>query len=57
MITPASDVERLESERLRPVPHDPDPLAESFRKLLDLITGECTRAGYLPASWRRCDGS
>ena len=40
------DVQRLESERLRPAP-DLDPLAEAFRRLLDLITGECRRAGYL----------
>jgi hypothetical protein len=33
-------------------PHDPDPLAESFRKLLDLIAAECERAGYLPRNWR-----
>lgn len=46
-----SDVQRLESERLRPTPHDLDPLAESFRRLLDLIAAECCRAGYLPASW------
>jgi hypothetical protein len=30
----------------------PDPLTESFRKLLDLITAECERAGYLPQNWR-----
>ena len=42
------DVQRLESERLRPSPHDLEPLGELFRKLLDLISAECRRAGYLP---------
>ncbi len=36
----AADVQRLETERLRPTPHDPDPLDELFRQLLDLITAE-----------------
>ena len=43
------DVQRLESERLRPSPHDLDPVGELFRQLLDLIAGECRRAGYLPS--------
>lgn len=43
----AADVQRLESERLRPSPRDLDPLAEAFRQLLDLIAGECRRAGLL----------
>jgi hypothetical protein len=38
------DVQRLEAERLRPSP-DLDPVAESFRKLLDLIAGACREAG------------
>jgi len=42
------DVQRLESERLRPA-RDLDPADEAWRKLLDLIAGECVRAGYLPA--------
>jgi hypothetical protein len=42
------DVARLETERLRPMPPDPDPLGELFRRLLDLIAGECRRAGLLP---------
>ena len=42
------EVHQLELERLRPAPADLDPLAESFRRLLDLIAGECRRAGYLP---------
>ncbi len=42
------DVQRLEAERLRPMPHDPDRLGELFRKLLDLIAAECRRAGLLP---------
>jgi hypothetical protein len=41
------DVQRLESERLRPSPHD-DQLAETWRRLLDLIAAECRRAGMLP---------
>ena len=50
-----SDVQRLESERLRPMPHErasprSDPLDELFRELLDLIAGECRRAGYLPSA-------
>lgn len=44
----APDVARLESERLRPAPRQPDPLTVLFRKLLDLIAGECRRAGMLP---------
>ena len=39
------DVQRLEAERLRPMPHDPDRLGELFRKLLDLIAAECRRGG------------
>jgi len=42
------DVQRLESERLRPSPHDLSTLDELFRRLLDLISAECRRAGYLP---------
>ncbi len=44
----AADVQRLETERLRPMPHDPDRLGELFRKLLDLIAAECQRKGLLP---------
>lgn len=40
------DVRRMESERLRPAP-DLDPQAEAWRRLLDLISGECRRAGLL----------
>ena len=47
MSAPANDVQRLESERLRPSPHD-DQLQEAWHKLLDLIAGECRRAGMLP---------
>jgi|HubBroStandDraft_5_1064220.scaffolds.fasta_scaffold31661_5 hypothetical protein len=43
-----ADIQRLESERLRPVPHDPDRLGELFRQVLDLISAECRRAGMLP---------
>jgi hypothetical protein len=42
------DVQRLEAERLRPSPHDLDPVDELFRRLLDLIAGECRRARMLP---------
>ena len=42
-----TEITRLELERLRPAP-PPDPLGESFRRLLDLIAGECRRAGMLP---------
>ena len=41
-------VQRLEAERLRPPPPDPDPIDELFRQVLDLIAGECKRAGMLP---------
>ena len=41
------DVQRLESERLKPVP-DADPVDELFRDLLSLIAAECKRAGMLP---------
>jgi hypothetical protein len=44
----ATDVERLEAERLRPMPAEPDPLGELFRQVLDLIAAECRRAGILP---------
>jgi len=43
-----SDVQRLETERLRPMPPDPGRLDELFRQLLDLIAAECRRAGMLP---------
>jgi hypothetical protein len=43
------DVQRLESERLHPYPsREPDPLDETWRRLLDLIAAECRRAGLLP---------
>jgi hypothetical protein len=42
------DVQRLEAERLHPMPPDPDPLDELFRRVLDLIAAECRRAGMLP---------
>jgi hypothetical protein len=42
------DVARLEAERLHPVPPDPVRLDELFRRVLDLISAECRRAGYLP---------
>ena len=41
------DVQRLEAERLKPS-RELDPLDESFRRLIDLIAGECRRAGMLP---------
>lgn len=41
------DVQRLESERLRPVPVL-DPLAELFRRLIGTIAGACEDAGLLP---------
>lgn len=44
----AADVARLEAERLRPMPKDPDRLGELFRELIGLIAAECRRAGYLP---------
>ena len=44
------DVQRLESERLRPSPHD-DQLEELFRSLISLIAAECVRAGMLPSGW------
>jgi hypothetical protein len=50
MITP--DVQRLETERLRPTPRDPDRIEDMLRRLLDLIVAECRRAGYLPAAYR-----
>ena len=43
----AADVQRLESERLSPVP-DLDPVDELYRQLIGLIAAECRRAGYLP---------
>ena len=42
------DVRRLEAERLRPVPPNPAPGADLWRQLLDLISGECRRKGWLP---------
>jgi hypothetical protein len=48
MTRDASDVQRLESERLHPTPHDLDRTAELFRQLLDLIAAECRKAGMLP---------
>ena len=42
-----SDADRLETERLRPTPPPPSTLDELFRQLLDLIYGECLRAGML----------
>ena len=45
---PAADVARLEAERLRPMPKDPDRLDDLFARLLALIAAECRRAGYLP---------
>ena len=41
------DVQRLESERLRPAP-PAYPLDDLFRELLGLIAAECRRAGMLP---------
>jgi len=48
MDTAESDVARLEAERLRPTPGNPDPIDSLFRQLLTLIAAECRRAGYLP---------
>ena len=42
------DVQRLEAERLRPIPRI-DPLTELFRKLIGTIAGLCEDAGMLPA--------
>ena len=42
------EVHQLELERLRPGPADLDPVDEAWRRLLDLIAGECRRAGMLP---------
>jgi hypothetical protein len=42
-----ADVQRLEAERLRPSPPDPG-IDDLWRRLLDLITAECRRAGLLP---------
>ena len=42
------EARRLELERLRPSPADLDPVDEAWRRLLDLIAGECRRAGLLP---------
>ena len=44
----AEDAQRLEAERLHPVPPDPVRLDELFRRVLDLISAECRRKGYLP---------
>jgi hypothetical protein len=41
------DVARLEAERLKPSPRDPDRIDDLFRKILDLIAAECRRAGWL----------
>ena len=41
-------MQRLEAERLHPMPKDPDRTAELLRRLLDLIAAECRRAGMLP---------
>jgi hypothetical protein len=42
------EIQRLELERLRPTPPPLDPVDETWRRLLDLIAGECRRAGMLP---------
>lgn len=47
-----ADVQRLESERLRPSPPDLTSFTGLFTQLLDLIAAECRRAGYLPPSWK-----
>jgi hypothetical protein len=44
----ADEIRQLELERLRPGPADLDPVDEAWRLLLDLIAGECRRAGMLP---------
>ena len=54
---PASyeEKQRLEAERLRPVPRNPDhPVSvdELFTALLDVISAECSRAGMLPRAWQ-----
>jgi len=46
-----TDAQRLEAERLRPVPRNPDhpePLDALFTALLDLISEACRDAGMLP---------
>jgi len=50
----SADVQRLEAERLHPSP-EPDLFDENFRRLLNLITAECRRAGYLPRRFRPTD--
>jgi len=58
-MTSISDAQRLEAERLRPVPRNParpvprdpvlsEPLDELFTRLLDLISEACREAGMLP---------
>ena len=44
------DVQRLEAERLRPVPPPsrPDPVDGVFRRVIGLIAGVCQDAGMLP---------
>jgi hypothetical protein len=42
------EIHQLELERLRPGLPPLDPVAETWRRLLDLIAGECRRAGMLP---------
>jgi hypothetical protein len=44
----AAEVLRLEAERMHPMPPDPVALDELFSRLLNLISAECRRAGYLP---------
>jgi len=44
----AAEAERLEAERMHPLPPDPVALDELFGRLLNIISAECKRAGYLP---------
>ena len=57
-MTSISEVQRLEAERLRPMPRNPDhPVSvdELFTALLDVISAECSRAGMLPRAWQPLD--
>ena len=44
----AAEAERLEAERMHPMPLDPVAIDELFSRLLNIISAECRRVGYLP---------
>ena len=44
----AAEADRLEAERMHPMPPDPVAIDELFHRVLNLISAECRRVGYLP---------